>query len=770
MTDIMPMPVSISDETSPLASYMASTAECPILPVAQERDTTYFIQFTPFVYDWDPAYYAIHPARLQKAGLTSLTPETVGELRGQLAEDLGPLLKAKTAGEFRPLFSQGGALMVSSWVFGGNPSADPYWGVGIEYAQTWRSLGIKRGRALSSVPLGLYPATKEISVRSWARRTVTSTIAETTERTSSNEISGDEKWSLATKKQVNRENSTSFNPRATVNQVSIPVSGPIPIGVGGDLGISGDFQSKVTRAQESGREFVQSATIKATETLKISRNSTVEESTEVGSETTTKETIANPNRCNTLNYLYYEVLEDLEIITRPVSVGLFLFVPLPVEKVTNAWLLRYECVLRPLVPCEQLRSGFDAAKAQVIDQIVRTTRRARELANQHADNAQAGGLDPGPIADAIARVLDSYHTLSGSSADSGPGSWLYWQFVDKLATDLRDALGVLDEQFSTASDAQKADVAFLTAMLDQFFTTLGSVDDAFNLVDAAVVVATVAGATVGGPVVATVVAVAVGALELFGIDAAPDDERLKSRILELQNKYEAFLAPAPVAAPPAATASAAAGGAAAPTAPSYAEQLQQRLLEEAELRERVEAQVESRRLREHIQEHLPFYYQAIWSSWPDVVVEQVLREAGIAGLVENRFAGFRGYHGAFRVVNEDALKTEQIDITALSTAVLEAATAKDADYTHITTVPTGGVVVEPMLGRCEGGDVFVMQHRDLDLRHRDAEVRTAEQTAQQAVLEVARRQARLDADDLTDPDPDGPTRIEVDLADNRPDR
>lgn len=736
---------------------------CPVLAPAQAYDTTYFVQYAPFVYSFDPKYMAIHPARLARKGVLLSSDKEVKRAREAFVDVLGKQPKFLTRTDFQAVFAAAKAVVASPWIVTGEASDNPYWGLGVEYAQTWRSLGFKRGRLITSVPLTLFPGAKEVSVRSWLRRTVSSSVTDSTEKASTNEFSGDEKWSLASKKQLNRQNNTTFNPAATVNQVSIPVAGPIPVGIGGNVGISGSLSSGVTRAMESGREFIQSATVKATDSLKISRNSTVSDSTESGTETSTKETISNPNRVNTLNYLYYEVLEDIKVTTTAVGMDLYLFVPLPVDKVTNDWLLRYECVLRPLLPCDQLRAGFDAAKAQLVNGIAAAIRRIRRRSAEQTAPDEPSGPDTAAIATAIQNVLDRYATLSGSSTDSGPGSWLYWEFVKALSTDLRDALGVLDEQFSAASEAQKSDVTFLTSILDQFFTTLGSVDDAFVLVDLAVGVALgTAAAVAGGPVALTVAGLVI-VLEALGIDAAPDDEGLKSRILTLQNKYEAFLVPPAV--PPLPPAAADGQG----TAPTYAEQLQQQLLAEAELRESAAAQVESRRLRQHVQEHLAFYYQAIWSSWPDVVVEQRLREAGIAGLVENRISGFRGYHGAFRVVDEQALLDDaKIDLPALRTEVLKKAAEKDTAFTYVTTVPTAGVVVEPLLGRCLGGDAFVVEHRDLDLAARRSDIVLAEQAAAQAELESERRRALIAAGDLSEPAPRRGTQLEIELADGRP--
>ncbi|MBR0695648.1 hypothetical protein [Bradyrhizobium lablabi] len=578
------------------------------------------------------------------------------------------------------------------------------------------------------------------------------------------ELTDEEKWSLSAKKAFTNQNNSSFNPSATINQVSIPVKGPIPVGASGALGIAGQIDNHVTRSLENGRDFVHDATIKATQSLKIARNSTVEETIETGTETTTKETISNPNHCNTLNYLYFEVLEELEIFTRLSRVDLYLLIPLPVEKnVTTAWLLEYECILRPLIACEKLQAGFDAAKKVAVMQKMAVLRKAREKASERQGAGGDSAASSSEVADAIANVLKSYSLLSGSDQDSGPGSWLYWQLVDRLAPELRDALGILHDRMKAASTQQKSDLSFLSDVLTQFFTKIGDIDGAFLKVDAAIAIAagTVAATVPFGVVVEPIVIGLLAILELAGIDALPDDENLRSRVITLNQKYEALIAPSEAATPP----SPASGQSGAAAAPTTADLLQQLLLSENALQERAEAQVELQRLKSHVIDHLLFYYQAIWSSWPEVIVSEFLQKFGIPeGLVDPHFACFRGHFGACRVTNVQLLKQGGINIAALREKVAEAAAKKDDQFIKTILVPTPGLVVEPLLGSCLGADGFVMAHRDLDLRARTAEVTKLESEGVQAQTESDRRKAMLAAGDLTDPSPLALPQIGVDMT------
>ena len=68
------------------------------------------------------------------------------------------------------------------------------------YQQTWKRISQHRGRLLGSAPLGLYPATREITVRSWEKRFAKRTLSEALEEARTLEIGATDRWSLAAKK------------------------------------------------------------------------------------------------------------------------------------------------------------------------------------------------------------------------------------------------------------------------------------------------------------------------------------------------------------------------------------------------------------------------------------------------------------------------------------------------------------------------------------------------------------------------------------------
>lgn len=730
---------------------------CPRLDATRPVDLTYYRRFLVCVDEKQPGRYVTFPLK-SKPG-----PASSEDGNGKLGLPWFMRHTLKTRKEVHlskqqrlQLDTKHAEAMEHLWkVFGKRPN-DPYWAVGVEYEQRYECQGAHRGRLLGTVPLGLYPATKEITVRSWEKRVEHRVLTESLEEARTTDISGTERWTLAAKKQFVRDTNSTFNPSATLNSVTIPASST-PVTVGGALGMSGQMSSGTHNVVDQGSEFIQEATLKASQSIKTARTVTVETTTETGREETGHETLANPNRCNTLTYFYYEVVEDYRITVRPRTVDLFLFVPLPFAvDITPEWLVDQECLLRPLMPCEQIAKGFDAARQLL------TLKRARELREARGGSGEGSGGDTGSngngadtdlqkVIAAGDAVIATYQQLSGAGqTQQGAGSWLYWELVKLLSPNLQRALDTLGERWED-SGFDKTSRTDVQAVLQQFEADLGDLNAEFMKVNAAVafIDTGVAGTLILGFVVA--VGALVAALELLGLDTLPDDRGLETKIERLLAKLHGVLeAPVVAAAPP--PAGAAASTAAAP-ANAVANALALQLRQERELMEEVEAQVQSEALARHIFANNHHYHQIIWSRYDPNQIKLRLQELGIpTALFELRFYGFDLHYGAMRLVDLDAAVKLGFDRDAFSfwrKSLLEDARAKASNL----SMPTGGTIVEPYLGQCLGADEFVARHRDLDLQRAEADLADARARVAQAEEEVKRMQARLAAGVLDDPQP-----------------
>jgi hypothetical protein len=118
--------------------------------------------------------------------------------------------------------------------------------------------------------------------------------------------------------------------------VGLPIKA-VTVDAGGNLGLTGNLSASLAQAMETSSEYVQSAMMKAANSLKAVRTNSVETVQEIGTEVTSKQVIANTNRCHSLTYHYFEVLEDFEVTTQPVGANIFLLLPLPVPAITLDW-------------------------------------------------------------------------------------------------------------------------------------------------------------------------------------------------------------------------------------------------------------------------------------------------------------------------------------------------------------------------------------------------------------------------------------------------
>lgn len=238
------------------------------------------------------------------------------------------------------------------------------WAIGLDFRQCWQSQGYLRGRLVRS--LSLTPGEQlEVVIRTWDKRSERKGTVESVARQLSTEITGEEKWMLATKMLFGDQANASINPSAGANaDVSIPID-VVTANLGGNLGLAGNFANQLSQSTENSTDYIHSTIVKTAQSLQATRTNTVELASETGEESTRKQVISNTNRCHTLTYHYFEVLERFAVETKFDAAALHLLIPLPLPDITPEWVLCHECYLRKVLPCEVFYAGLDAAKTLV---------------------------------------------------------------------------------------------------------------------------------------------------------------------------------------------------------------------------------------------------------------------------------------------------------------------------------------------------------------------------------------------------------------------
>jgi hypothetical protein len=234
------------------------------------------------------------------------------------------------------------------------------WAVGVDYEQCWDSRGYVRGNLVRSIPLT--PGEQlEIEVKTWDRRTDRRQRVEAVELNLSSELTGDEKWMLASKMAFTNDINASANPSSGIRGgVSLPLK-EIKADAGSQAELNGELSDALHHSTENTTEYVHDEVLKVAQALKSSRTNTVETVREAGTEATSKQVIANTNRCRSLTYHYFDVLQEFVVTTQRTGVDLYLLVPLPVPAITPEWVACHACYLRKVLPCETYYAGVDAA-------------------------------------------------------------------------------------------------------------------------------------------------------------------------------------------------------------------------------------------------------------------------------------------------------------------------------------------------------------------------------------------------------------------------
>jgi len=380
---------------------------CKALQSVDDNETTWYTQYLFAHNEKRPKQYA---------GKEDLIPRGKREIGRSISQrNVGQYTFRSLGGRFALMPQMQLGHLIRSLAIDSHPydrvgaSPDiPMWAFSIEISQSWKRIGNHRGRLVRSLPLAA-GETLQIAVKSWETHKNKRASVESMEKDTSSEVIGDEKWVTATKKQfINESNSTTVA-GASVNQATIPI-GKVPVTLGGNLGIENTNVNKISSESKRSREYVKNRTTKAATSLKTVRNNSVETESEFGVETTSTHVLSNPNKCHSLTYHFYEVMERYELTTRVDDVGLLVALPLPVPEVTAEWLLCNECYIRPQLPCETFYAGFDAARALLAEKKLR----AREHSAAESGGSSTPTVDTSGINTAIDAVLNAYEELSGN--------------------------------------------------------------------------------------------------------------------------------------------------------------------------------------------------------------------------------------------------------------------------------------------------------------------------------------------------------------------
>ena len=120
--------------------------------------------------------------------------------------------------------------------------------------------------------------------------------------------------------------------------------------------------------------------------MRTARKTRVVETAEFGSETRSTRRIKNENRCHTVNYDYFEILEQYEVTVAAENTQFVALVPLPeTGEIDAAWVLCHEHPIRANLLHRTYEKGFEAAKIMSKFGVIKKTKMRNKLLIKIAD-------------------------------------------------------------------------------------------------------------------------------------------------------------------------------------------------------------------------------------------------------------------------------------------------------------------------------------------------------------------------------------------------
>lgn len=582
------------------------------------------------------------------------------------------------------------------------------------YEQVWEPKGYTRGELINTISLA--PGEQlTLEVHSWDK----SVMRSEEQMAIDSEMRSTERSTQRDAHTVARETATRVDGHLDAS-ATIPIKG-IPVKLDG--GVSGEVRTNLKETLEQTRERM----VEAVNTLKTTRKLRIEASREVGRERKQTRTIANTNRCHSVNFHYFEVMSNYLVTTRLVELQPCLLLPNPDVKITSAWVLCHEGALKQVLLDGSYLPGFDGAR------VVETH---EEFLQLKKEEAKARGEVANPVQQALQghvdSICDAYDRLRGSvrkvrnharsweckaAAVAGGTLGLAVCVAAKSGlTRLRRVLylAMLHANEPAVNGLKKLKEAKGAANavhpLQGFFACVSPRDFQFNPASAAIAKGLDA---IGIP------GKLVDGLMSWGLlDHIADDAGLYNAVQGAASALETAWDVPPEAA--------------VASKEGYATM------------DVARATTAFEQLKCHLEDNWLHYAQAIWRSEnSDSRFERLQHYGSVSAMLENRILGFLGRKAAYRLTDPAAIK--DVDFANLIDEALRAQ-GDDAPAPLLVTLPTQGTLLEAMLGQCDSCDDFIQQSRVIDLRTQEAKARSDEAQARRLAM-------RLDAGDLSDPSP-----------------
>jgi hypothetical protein len=653
----------------------------------------------------------------------------------------------------------------------------------LPYRQTWTLKGYWRGELLNTFSLAPQEETT-IEVFTWDRVKRSKEITETVETENLYESNASDKDTLDTLKETAKKSSWT---RSIRGDFGLHIGGVIDVGGG----ISAQNQNEINRISRDTHQHISEQVTKASDRIKTSHQTKVNDTEEFGSETRTTRKIRNQNMCRTLNLDCFEVLVSYEVKTELIKdqVRLCALTSNPLSslmQINRKSLITFEAPLRAALLAENFASGFDAARKLSAWENRCKVRCAQECACEATGGV---GAEAPAVAAARDKVLRAAHTMAIT----------YDQL--RLTGTLKDLIDAVKAKFTDPEEEELLQGAIINyqrwqyyrlflANAPEFFSgsagsaavnwaqqlwtflrqTTRTIDDVEKLLASADTVGeeilnAAEHSLIWAPRLWTLVGetypkdpdykawaatwASVADFELgkvFGTKATEyaglNDAGLYTDLTKLRGAHNEYRQ----------------------TLLSPDNQQKPKEMEESLAWDLARAMDDEQALIDHITVNQSYYQYVIWEAIdPNARYAYLSGLGNLVGWVDNEVLGFVDSKAALplRLDNHP-----EVNYWFEGNVLENKQELFEPSESYTVTLPTPGVTLEPRLGQCDGCEEFITESRMLDLRRTAAEAKSARERAQQEELETQRYEKRLDKDPplLDDPDPNenrAAIRVEV---------
>lgn len=609
----------------------------------------------------------------------------------------------------------------------------------LHYRQCWHPRGYLRGELLNS--LSLAPG-EELKVEffSWDRHRIERERASDASRESS--VTG----SVTSRASLEVVNNVQFKigvgADAKVGASLSLASLDLPVDVKGEVG--SNFQSELAGAVTTTSQSLNEATLTATNAVRASHKTRVVEVSEIGAETRSTRTIRNENRCHTINYDYFEILERWQVVLDIVDADLVARVPLPdTGTIDAAWLLCNEWPLRHHLLDPIYEAGFEAAR------LLEAERRFRELVavpppvppitTPSPAPSVGAGAPPDRLGDELRVLLGAIRapkqSLSGLQFQQDDWEDLFSFNASRVSRATRKATRIATREFILSVypslfeliDDLHAQRNAPGRELYQRFAIFSQQVEAQGVMN----------------IIARPVKWEAYPMLALGFNDDGLTGALRAARIRLEELRPAVNAQAsadvvlPVAGASGSDGDEAASATAAP--PSVDELVDQQF----GFRALAEARVELDRLICHFTHNHDHYLSLLYLEKGPAAWDEILNASPHArDIVELRVLAIQDGYALFPLRRRE----QEARGRAAIHKMLEKLREETRRFETCVTLPTHGTVLESRLGECEACEPFIREHRQYDLDMKAEEVEQAKERSRQARAESQRLEDRLNQD------------------------